>query len=60
VPEHVVWQVYHDPNGVYRSPERHGPDRQVRWRTHDDQVVKIVVDLTDGSVVSVWITRQGR
>ena len=27
---------------------------------HDGQIVEIVVDLTDGSVVSAWITRVGR
>ncbi len=60
VPEALVRQVYEDPDGAYLSPERHGPDRQVRWRTYDGQVVKIVVDLTDGSVVSVWVAPASR
>jgi hypothetical protein len=53
----VVLQVYDDPDGVYPSGVRHAPDREVRWRRHDDQVVEIVVDLIDDTIVSAWITR---
>ena len=41
------------------SAAEHGPDRQVRWRRHDDQVVEIVVDLLDGSVVSACVDHAG-
>jgi hypothetical protein len=49
IPEAVVVEVYEDPDGSYRSASARGPDRQVRWRRYDDQVVEIVVDLVDGS-----------
>ncbi len=57
IPEAVVAEVYRDPDGSFLSASVHGPDRQVRWRRYDDQVVEIVVDLVDGSVVSAWITQ---
>jgi hypothetical protein len=57
IPEDVVAEVYDDPDGSFFSAAVHGPDRQVRWRRYDDQVVEIVVDLQDGSVVSAWITQ---
>ena len=57
IPEEVVVQVFEDPDGSFQSASVHGPDRQVRWRRYDDQVVEIVVDLLDGSVVSAWITQ---
>lgn len=57
IPEVVVLEVYTDPDGSLVSAAMHGPDRQVRWRRYDDQVVEIVVDLFDGSVVSAWITQ---
>ena len=56
IPEPVVVEVYEDPDGSLLSAAEHGPDRQVRWRRCDDQIVEIVVDLLDGSVVSAWIT----
>jgi hypothetical protein len=44
-----------------RIPEfvvsRAWPDREIRWRGYDAQRVEIVVDLTDGTIVSAWITR---
>jgi hypothetical protein len=49
--------VYDDPDGVHPSGVRHAPDREVRWRRYDDQVVEIVVDLIDDTIVSAWITR---
>jgi len=57
IPEEVVLQVHDDPDGVYPSGVRHAPDREVRWRRYDDQVVEIVVDVIDDTVVSAWITR---
>jgi hypothetical protein len=57
IPEAIVAEVYNDPDGSFLSSAIHGPDRQVRWRRYDDQVVEIVVDLLDGSVVSAWITQ---
>lgn len=57
IPEAVVLAVFDDPDGSYLSTSVHGPDRQVRWRRYDDQVVEVVVDLIDESVVSAWITQ---
>ena len=57
VPEEVVRGVCEDPDDSYSSPECHGPDREVRWRRYDGQVVKVVVDLADDSIVSVWTTQ---
>ena len=57
IPEGLVREVGDDPDDSYSSPERHGSDREVRWRRYDDQVVKVVVDLTDNSIVSVWTTQ---
>ena len=57
IPEEVVMQVCDDPDGVHPSGVRHAPDREVRWRRYDDQVVEIVVDLIDDTIVSAWITR---
>jgi len=57
VPEAVVREVCDDPGDSYSSPEHHGLDREVRWRRYDGQVVKVVVDLADGSIVSVWTTQ---
>ena len=57
IPEEVVLRVWDDPDVTYLSSEHHGPDRQVRWRRYDDQVVEIVVDLIDDTIVSVWVTR---
>jgi len=37
------------------------PDREVRWRRYDDQIVEVVIDTTDDTtddtIVSAWITR---
>lgn len=57
VPEAVVLQVFFDPDGKYTDSAHHGPDREVRWRMYDAQRVEIVVDLTDDTIVSVWITQ---
>jgi len=57
VPEAVVHEVCEDPDGSYSSHERHGPNREVRWRRYDGVVIKVVVDLTDDSIVSVWTTQ---
>ena len=59
-PEFVVLDVYGKPDGAYEDAAQHGPDREVRWRRYDGQVVKVVVDLADGSHVSVWITQVNR
>jgi hypothetical protein len=39
------------------GPAGHVPDREVRWRRHDDQIVEVVIDMTDDTIVSAWITR---
>jgi len=57
VPEEVVREVCEDPDDSYSSPERHGWAREVRWRRYDGQVVKVVVDVADGLIVSVWTTQ---
>jgi hypothetical protein len=57
IPEVIVHEGCGDPDDSYASPEHHGPDREVRWRRYDEQVVKVVVDLADHSIVSVWTTQ---
>jgi hypothetical protein len=54
IPEEIVRQVFSDPDG---SGFLEHPDRELRWRVYDRQRVELVVDLIDGSVVTVWITR---
>ena len=60
IPESVVIEVYEDPDDRYEDAPEHGPDREVRWRRYNGRVVEIVVDLTDGTVVTVWSTRVDR
>lgn len=60
VNEEIVREVCEDPDDSYASPERHGPDREVRWRRYVGRVVEIVVDLVDDTIVSVWITQVNR
>ena len=60
IPEFVVLDLHGEPDGAYEDAAQHGPDREVRWRRYDGQVVKVVVDLADGSHVSVWITQVNR
>lgn len=57
IPEFLVRQVFDEPDGI--EPQRDGarPDREIRWRVYDAQRVEIVVDLTDDTIVSAWITR---
>jgi hypothetical protein len=57
IPEDLVLQVFDDPDGAHPSDIRHAPDREIHWRRYDDQVVEIVVDLIDDTIVSAWITR---
>lgn len=56
LPEVVIVQVFDDPDGRYADADSHGPDREVRWRMYDQQRVEIVVDLTDDTIVSAWVT----
>ena len=53
----MVLQVHDDPDGIQPSSVHHAPDRDVRWRRYDAQVVEIVVGLIDDTIVSAWITR---
>ena len=46
-----------EPDGIHPSGVHHAPDREVRWRRYDAQVVEIVVDLIDDTIASAWITR---
>jgi hypothetical protein len=55
IPIVVVEEVYEDPD--YRAPSHRNPDRELRGRQYDDRLVEIVVDLVDGSVISVWKTQ---
>jgi len=57
IPESVVRQVFDEPDGIEPDTLGHAPDREIRWRVHDAQRVEIVVDLTDDTIVSAWITR---
>jgi hypothetical protein len=56
-PEAVILRAYDAPGGVRSSGSPSPPDREIRWRRYDDQVVEIVVDLVDDTIVSAWITR---
>jgi hypothetical protein len=49
----VVSAVYQDPDGI--RPSTTLPDREVRWRLVGDLVVEVVVDMTDGWIVTVWV-----
>ncbi len=57
IPLAWVMAVYDDPDGIEADVSRHVTDREIRWRLYDDQLIEIVVDLTDGTIVSAWITR---
>jgi hypothetical protein len=57
IPVEVALEVLRDPDGAYPSPAGHVPDREVRWRRYDGQIVEVVIDMTDDTIVSVWITR---
>jgi hypothetical protein len=57
IPEELVTQTYRDPDAREPASE---PEREVRWRVYDRQRLKIVVDLVDGSVISVWTTQVDR
>lgn len=52
LPLEVIDQVYREPDHIRQSQT--APDREIRSRTYDDQVIEIVVDTVDGSVVTVW------
>ena len=49
----VIELVYRDPD--QSRPSMTAPDREIRTRRYHGQVIEIVVDLTDGSVVSAWV-----
>ncbi len=55
IPPTIIEQVYGDPD--YRRPSERASDREVSGRAYDDLVIEIVVDVVDGSVVTVWATR---
>lgn len=55
IPMELIEQVYRDPDET--RPSATAPDREVRSRLYDRQRIEIVVDLGDGSVVSVWVTQ---
>ena len=47
----VLAEVYADPDDAQPAGL---PDRALRSRLYDRQVIVVVVDLVDGAVVSVW------
>jgi len=51
IPISIVAEVYSDPDDVRPAEVQ---DRELRTRLYDRQVIEVVVDLVDGSVVSVW------
>jgi len=51
IPIAVIAEVYADPDDVRPAGL---PDRALRSRLYDRQVIVVVVDLVDGAVVSVW------
>ena len=55
IPMELIEEVYRDPDEA--RPSATAPDREVRSRLYDRQQIEIVVDLGDGSVVSVWMTQ---
>ncbi len=57
IPERLVRQVFDEPDGVEPQWDGTTPDREIRWRVYDAQRVEIVVDLTDDTIVSAWITQ---
>jgi hypothetical protein len=57
IPEFIVLQVFDEPDGVELDVSAIWPDREIRWRVYDAQRVEVVVDLTDETIVSAWITR---
>lgn len=57
IPIGVALETYRDPDGTrLGQPDGRG-GREIRWRRYDQQVVEIVVDLSDGAIISAWITR---
>ncbi len=52
IPLSVIEEIHRDPE--WTRPSRTDQSREIRSRRYSDQVIEIVVDLTDGSVVSVW------
>jgi len=52
IPLSMIEETHRDPD--LTRPSRTDQSREIRSRRYSDQVIEIVVDLTDESVVSVW------
>ena len=57
IPIVVALETYRDPDGTLPGQSEGRESREIRWRRYDQQVVEIVVDTSDGAIVSAWITR---
>ena len=55
IPLEVIEEVCDDPDSVRPSGRRLA--REIRSRTYGDEVIEVVVDTTDGTVVTVWRRR---
>jgi len=52
IPVTMIARTYDDPDT--RGDSSHDPDREIRTRWFGDQGVCVVVDRSDGRVVTVW------
>jgi hypothetical protein len=55
IPLEVIQEVCDDPDSVRPSVRRHA--WEIRSRTYGDEAIEVVVDTTDGTVVTVWHRR---
>jgi len=56
IPVQMIANVYGDPDSIRQS--EHDELREIRTRWFGDEGIEVVVDTTDGRVVTVW--RRGR
>jgi hypothetical protein len=55
IPLEVIQEVCDDPDTVRPSGRALG--REIRTRTCGDETIEVVIDTTDGTVVTVWHRR---
>jgi hypothetical protein len=53
IPLEMIAATYHDPD--MRRPSLHDELREIRTRWFGQQGIEIVVDISDGRVVTVWL-----